>query len=294
MISPALGMLFGLINTASIHVAKSMQRHGINTLRWRALPEGDRSRKHAVIYIIGVVVNNVSAIWLILANRFSAPAYATGMFGIGLVLMLLYSSIVLGERVHWLNYIGALLVIVGTAAFSVHALQAAPITSVLDPRRVGLFCLFYFVPAGVLVFLGVRSGRKHLMGFSFGLLTGSLASIDPVLKSIGQTAGGVAGFVPSVGWGWIPFLLSFPLALGAFAFSQYAFYRGATASDTVSAHTSFYVLVPVVVQIIALPGYRVTPVLAAGIATIVVGIGLLQRRRTAVDVAQDPDQEVST
>ena len=288
MISPALGMLFGLLNTSAIHVAKSMQRHGINTLRWRSLSREERSGKHAVIYLVGVVVNNTSSVWLILANRFAAPAYATGMFGLGLVLLLFYSSVVLGERVHWVNYVGAVLVVVGTAAFSLHAIGGSQVQAMLDPRAVALFCALYFLPVGALVFLGVRTGRRHLMGFSFGLMTGSMASIDPVLKSIGQTAGGAASILPAVSWGWIPFVLSFPLGIGAFFLSQYAFYRGATASDTVSAHSSLYVLLPVVVQIVALPGYRVTPVLIIGIAAIVTGIGLMQRRRAPVEIP-DPD-----
>ena len=284
MISPALGMLFGFINTASIHLAKSMQRHGINTVRWRSTPRAERSGKHAVIYVAGVIINNLSAIWLILANRFAAPAYATGMFGLGLVLLLLYSSLVLGESVHWVNFAGAGLVILGTGAFSLHALTSDQAASgVFDAAAVGIFAALWFVPATTLLLVSLRAHHRHLQGFSFGVLTGSMASLDPVLKAIGQTAGGTATILPSVAWGWIPFLLSFPLGIIAFLLSQYAFYRGASASDTVPAHSSFYVLVPVVVQIVALPGYRITPLLSSGIAAIVVGIALMQRRRTPLE-----------
>ena len=74
-----------------------MQRQGIGTLRWRRVSKDKRSPKRAAICIAGVLLNQSTPVWLILANRFSAPAYATGVFGLGLVLLLAYSSFILEE-----------------------------------------------------------------------------------------------------------------------------------------------------------------------------------------------------
>jgi hypothetical protein len=280
--SPALGLLFGLINTTSLHIAKGMQRHGINTLRWKRLKKEERSGKHAAIYIAGVMLNNSTPLWLILANRFSTPAYATGMFGVGLVLLLVYSSVILKEPVAPVNYIGAVVVMAGTILFSVHSLQMGSLdVSLMDSRAVTWFIAIYVILAGLGLLAGFRSKNGRVIALTFGLYAGGAACLDPILKAIGQNASGTATLFPAAAWGWIPFGLSFLLGTSAFITVQIAFLRGARASVFVPFQSSLYVLVPVVVQLIALPGYVATPILVGGIACIVVGIVLMQVKRDA-------------
>lgn len=282
MTSPALGMLFGFINTATLHLAKGMQRHGIETLRWRSTPKAERSGGRAAIYVIGVVLNNMTAVWLVLANRFAPPAYATGMFGLGLVVLLFYSHVVLGEPVRGLNYAGAVIIMAGTALFAVHAAGSREIEMAhFDPLTVGLFSTVYVVATVGFVVFVQRSGRRVLLALAFGLLAGGMASLDPVLKAVGQSAAGESTVVPMVAWGWIPFLASFLLGGAAFVSVQYAFLKGADASAMIPIQSSVYVLVPVVVQLIALPGYRVTAMLVAGVVMILAGIVLTQTGRKA-------------
>jgi hypothetical protein len=273
-------MLFGFVNTATLHLAKGLQRHGIETLRWRTLSRRDRSPGRAVIYVIGVILNNLAAIWIILANRFAAPAYATGMFGLGLVVLLLYSHFVLDEPVAPVNYLGCVFVVLGTALFGADALQNGRIdASRLEPWTVAIFAGAYILVAALFVVFVVKSRRGVLLSLAFGMLTGGMGSLDPVLKALGQNAGGVASVVPLVGWGWIPFGLSFLLGTGAFFNVQYAFLKGADASAMVPVQTSVYVLVPVAVQLVALPGYDLTLLLSLGIVMILSGIVLTQTGR---------------
>jgi len=278
--SPALGMLFGLINTTTLHLAKGLQRQGIDTLRWRSQPRSERSPARAAIYVAGVVLNNLTAVWIVLANRFAAPAYATGMFGLGLVMLLLYSHFVLGEPVVPLNYAGALAVVAGTALFAIHAFARGRIdVSAFHAPSVAIFSAVYVAVGAVFVGFALRGGSRILLAVSVGLFAGGMASLDPVLKALGQNAGteiGRAGIIPAANWGWIPYGLSFVLGTVAFFTVQYAFLRGADASAMVPIHSSAYVLVPVVVQLIALPGYTAGPALVAGMVLIVVGIGLTQ------------------
>ncbi|MFW5689914.1 MAG: hypothetical protein ACOC1U_10105 [Spirochaetota bacterium] len=283
MTSPGLGMLFGFINTTTLHLAKGMQRQGIETLRWRSTPRHDRSKGKAAIYVIGVILNNMAAVWIILANRFAAPAYATGMFGLGLVVLLLYSHFLLDEPVRPINYVGAALVIVGTAVFALHALRNRSVqTARFDPIVVGIFAASFVLAAFIVVVFAMRSGRPFRIALAFGIFAGGLGSLDPVLKSLGQTAGLTAGIIPTAAWGWIPFGISFLFGTTAFFSVQYAFYHGADASAMVPVQTSVYVLTPVVVQIIALPGYQLTLSLTAGIAIILLGIVLTQMGRRAI------------
>ena len=277
MTSPGLGMLFGLLNTTALHVAKGMQQHGIQTLKWRSTPREERSGKRAVIYLIGVVLNNTSPIWLILANRFAAPAYATGMFGVGLVLLLLYSHFVLREEVAPINYAGAGLIVAGTVLFALHASRNAELDlSAMSPVTVTVFTIAFFLSTGVVALLSLR--RRTALGLSaaFGLFAGGIGSLDPVLKAVGQHAGGAATFFPSVAWGWVPFVFSFGLGVLAFISVQFAFHHGAIARSMVPVQTSTYVLVPVLVQLLALPGYMANSLLILAVAVLLVGIACTQ------------------
>lgn len=292
MTSPALGLLFGFINTTSLHLAKGMQRHGINTLRWRKLPVEERNGKHAFIYIVGFILNNSTPVWIVLANRFAAPAYATGMFGVGLVLLLIYSSTVLKERVRAINYAGAALVVLGTGLFSLHAVRSGDIdVSLMDSRTVSIFIIIYMAIASVAMLAAIRSRNSRRVALSFGAFAGGAACLDPILKSIGQHASGTASILPTELAGWLPFGLSFVLGVSAFITVQAAFLRGAEASIFVPLQSSIYILVPVIVQLIALPGYTATPVLVAGMACILAGIALTQLwRSNAAAVPEIPPE----
>jgi multidrug transporter EmrE-like cation transporter len=285
--SPALGLLFGFLNTAALHVAKGMQQQGINALRWRRLPAELRHGRTLWIYIAGVVLNNSAPVWLILTNRFAAPAYATGMFGIGIVLLLIYSVMILGERVSALNFAGAAIVVVGTVLFGVHAIRLGDVDLSAIQRETVIQFILIFLGLGIFaVAAAFRLRSPVAASFAFAFYAGGAACLDPFLKAIGQTAAGTATLLP-VGWaGWLPFLFSFALGSSAFVVVQVAFLRGARASVFVPFQSIIYVLVPVVLQLIALPGYRASAVLVVGVVFILAGIVLMQvGRRTPSPLA---------
>lgn len=279
MTSPLLGLLFGFLNTTTIHLAKGLQRQGIRTLKWFRQARHERSVRHALIYVVGVILNNTTVVWVLLTNRFAAPAYVSGMFGLGLVVLLIYSRVVLRETVIRLNYLGAVLVVFGTMAFGYVSLNNTDIdVSLMSPRALGIFAGSFFVIAVVFLVLANRSSRAQLKGIAFGLIAGGVGGLDPVLKGLGQYAGGMGTLLPDVGWGWIPFGLSFVFGTTAFLTVQFGFHRGADASVLGPMHSSTYVLIPVISQLICLPGYNTTPMLITGILLIVVGIIFIQYR----------------
>ena len=68
------------------------------------------------------------------------PPSARGMFGFGLVVLLLYSRFVLHEQVVVINYAGATLVLVGTLAFGYVSLTYTDIdVSAMRPATIGIF-----------------------------------------------------------------------------------------------------------------------------------------------------------
>ena len=279
MTSPLLGLFFGFLNTTTIHLAKGLQRQGIRTLKWFRQAKHERSVRHAMIYIVGVILNNSTIVWVLLTNRYAAPAYISGMFGLGLVVLLVYSRVVLHEPVVLPNYVGAVLVVLGTLAFGYVSLTNPDIdVSLMSPRAVGIFAGSFFIIAVALLVLANKSSRAQLKGMAFGLIAGGLGGLDPVLKGLGQHAGGLGTILPDIAWGWIPFGISFIFGTTAFLTVQLGFHRGADASVLVPMHSCTYVLIPVISQLVCLPGYDATPMLITGVTLIVWGIVLIQRR----------------
>lgn len=279
MSSPALGLLFGVVNSVSLHLAKGLQRLGIGALRVPRASRTAADRGRLLVYIAGVVVNNAAPVWIILANRFAPPAYATSMFGVGLIALMLYSRRALGEPVTAANLAGSIGVLVGTILFALSALSAPPVAlTSLIRSRVWLSLPAFVGVFGTFVILSICSRRLHAMSIAFGIFAGGLASFDPILKALGQGSGGAPSFFPGAAWGWLPFLVSFLLGSGAFFCTQIAFYRRADASLLVPAHSSMFVLTPLLVTAVAHPGFHFAPLQIAGIGFIVVGMVLSESR----------------
>ena len=86
--SVILGLIFGIINTLTLHLAKAMERHGIEIFsRKKSFKE---KGKKPLIYIIGFILNNTIFIWQILGTTFASAAVFSSVFGLGLILLMIY------------------------------------------------------------------------------------------------------------------------------------------------------------------------------------------------------------
>jgi uncharacterized membrane protein len=112
--------------------------------------------------------------------------------------------------------------------------------------------------------------------------------LDPIFKATGQSSGGQTTLLPSTPAGWVIFLLSFLCGFFAFTFTQWGFARKAQASVLVPCYNSLYVVFPIIIQMIALPGFITTGYTFVGVIMIVIGIVLMQIFKKATNPHGSP------
>ncbi len=275
-------MLFGVLGTVLFHVGKSMQKQGIailGILRKKYLVRDGtvmlrrRDEHDGLIYLCGIILNNTIALWIMLSNLFAPSSYFTSMFGVGLIALLLYSRIVLHETITGGKFFGMLLIAVGTFMLGMEGLHRKRITMAeIDTEMVAMVISLYIAAAVLFMIVAYASGRGRRIALATGIFTGGLASLDPVLKGIGQHYGGGIGLVPSTAIGWVPFAASFIFSTASFIIAQLGFARNAPLTVQVSTSTSVYICFPVVILGLALPGYMVTRITLLGLFIEICGI----------------------
>jgi hypothetical protein len=279
-----IAMAFGLIGTIVFHISKGMQQHGIEILKHishillkKTKPGTLYLKKKTIIYTSGVFLNNTVGIWIILANRFAPASYYTSMYGVGLIALMIYSSKILKDDLNRSEYIGSALVVIGTLVLGIEGVFRKNVipSAINEMTVVYLTIIFFAVSIGMLLFVFNRKSSLHI-GIAFGIITGGCASLDPIYKYIGQSLGGSSRFLPHTTVGIIFFIISFIFTTGAFLMTQYAFSKHAQATVLVSIQNCIYVILPIIIQAIALNGFIVTVFTIFGMIMVTSGIIIMR------------------
>ena len=308
-----IAIFWGVWSTILLHLSKAMERHGIeifDQIRVKIKNEGseavvtvdvkvdtevnaniytevdivaevdEKSVKKPTIYIIGLIINNLTPIWAMLATMNGQPStYFTSMFGIGLIALMFYSTKILHETINKIEYVGVFLLICGAMVIGVESIGRPDISSQIATINLSLI----FIIIGIIILIGIigvysaiKTKKPLIIGVFFGLFAGACGSLDPTLKGIGQTFGGEAGFLPSTGIGWVVFLISFGAGTIAFTFTQWGFAKKADASVLVPCYNSMYIIIPQIIYVIAIPEYLFYPTTYFGLGLTILGIILMQ------------------
>jgi uncharacterized membrane protein len=278
-----LVIVLGILSTTQLHLAKAMQRQGIEVfdrIQARLKRTGEElpgdARKPA-IYVVGVALNQLEFIYPILAQPYGPPALFTSMFGMGLVALMFYAALVMKESIGRLEVIGSGLIVAGTLTVGVENLWRQDYDRFQMDVGAMLTALLIVLGLAILAMVLVyKRGSMNQIGLAFGLSAGALGGLDPFLKGVGQNLGGTPGFLPRTVPGMILFLSSFVIGFLAFATTQVGFARKARASVLVPAYDSAYVVLPVLLQLLLLPSYRLYWTTVLGIGSIVLGIMLMR------------------
>lgn len=279
-----VAILMGLVNTLTMNLAKGMQRHGIvifdrkNKQNVETAQSGENKAKKPAIYIIGVIINQLPFIWIMISNIFAPYTYFTSMYGVGLVLLLWYSHKFLKESITKRKIIGAIILIIGTIILGVDGIIRPELNmSDISVLSSSIFIGVMIILAVIFVPLSVKTKNPYVIGITFGIIGGSFQSFDAVIKGIGQSFGVEnAGFFPSNLIGWIIFLTSFLSGTFSFLLSQFGFSKKTDASVQVPTTNSSFIVTPILIQLISLPGYNITVLMVMGVVLVVVGIVLMQ------------------
>ena len=287
MTNPAIATIYGIVGSALFNISKGMQRQGIDAVASlfpgkRGRPEGKRrprSAKHVALYATGFVLNNSLGFFAILANRYAPSSYFTSMFGLGIIALMLYARFVLKEPLHPFQYAGAVVLALGTLILGYDGIVREKMTMArIHLPTAGIVIGASLLLGMVILICAHRTRSLLVLGAVFGLVIGFVASLDPILKGIGQNFGQGERFLPSRSLGWIIFLASFIFATLSFIASQWIFSRGVRASVLVPSQNFAYIVFPIVLQAISLPGFNVSGLTASGLIITSLGIFVMQAK----------------
>ncbi|MFW9903622.1 MAG: hypothetical protein ACFFFH_04770 [Candidatus Thorarchaeota archaeon] len=279
---PILAMFFGLVLTVQLHIAKGMEKRGIEVfdqikvrLKKEENPVG--SKEKPLVYTVGMILHNTVFIWQILGTSFGLASNVTSMFGMGLIVLMLYSSKILKEDISKIEYIGASILIVGTVIIGIENLNQSTLERGSINTAIALILIVVFIISGlVLVIYAINQKNPLIVGVSFGLYAGGLGSFDPIFKELGITFGGGSEVAPIYTVGWILYAISFIIGFIALLFTQWGFARKAKASVLVPVYNSVYVTLPIILQLFTIPGYVPSLITVFGVVITIIGITMMQ------------------
>jgi len=272
--SVAIGLLFGIINTLVLHLAKSMERQGIEIFsRKKSFKE---KGKKPLIYIIGFALNNTVFIWQIIGTSFASAAVFSSVFGLGLILLMFYSHYILHEEISKSKLVGAITIIIGiTMVGFFYIIEPQPIRNII---YMNFFILIIIIIVLFSILIGFSWKTKIAVAFIFGSVAGTLGGTDNVLKRIGLSSSNLievfAGLLRLEIDSFI-FLFSFLSGFFAMILTQIGFAKGADASRLVPMYNSLYIAAPVVFELIIVQGAIVSIGIILSIIIIIVGVFLM-------------------
>jgi hypothetical protein len=277
-------ILLGIASTTQTHMAKALERQGIETvdlIRARFQRSGagieGRARK-PLIYGLGLALNYTTFIYhLFVTPLGGTTALYTSMYGIGLVVLLPYTTWVMKERISRLELAGVVTILFGTLIIGIDGISRPPLDmGTMDLGRTVAAVVALLGVSLLLILAGLRNGTPNAIGLAFGLGAGTCGSLDPLLKGVGQTAGGGGLFTPGSVGGWVVLASSFLIGWLSWWITQWGFYRRARANVLVPAFNCTYIAVPVALQALLLPGYAIYWTTYLGLGLIMAGFACMR------------------
>jgi drug/metabolite transporter (DMT)-like permease len=282
-----LGLLFGIISTSVLHLAKAMERHGIEVFSRKK--SFKQKGKKPMIYIIGFILNNTIMVWQIIGMTFASAAVFSSVFGLGLIILMIYSHYILKEEIQQIELIGAIFILIGTTSSGIfYIFEKNP------PNQTVNYINFYVLLATIFLifFLLVTFSLKTHIGIAviFGIVAGTLGGIDNIFKRLGLTTGNFieafAGVFRLEPLSFI-FLLSFLIGFLAFFFTQLGFAKGADASKLVPMYNSLYIISPIVIEFVIIRNMKISIGIVVSVIIIVIGIFLMNLFKRPVELKKN-------
>lgn len=272
-----IAVTIGICGSSVIHISKGLMKLGIQRMGDHSPYSQSHSRgiRTRLVYVTGVLLNFSAPLWIMAANLFAAPVVYSSMYASGLLSLLLFSRFVLHERLVAAQIAGAAIIAVGTAilALAEYSQQSPALT--MGRLTPVLVIVFVWLTGSMLVALTSRRVRISIQEVWFGVAAGGFAALDAVLKGIAQRSGGTALLVPSDTAALLVLIGSFGIAAMAFVFIQWSYIRHCRASMMGIAYDLSFVMVPVLVFALSVPGYRVNVWTVGGLGILFLGVLVL-------------------
>ncbi len=145
-----------------------------------------------------MLVNNLIFLLVLWATQGGTPAtYYTSMFGVGLIVLMVYSAVILKEHIRWNGYVGSIILLLGTLIVGIQSWNEPALqNSNLNYTTIWIIFLVWVAVGIIAIIITYKKGGLIATGLVFGIFTGAVASLDPVLKAISQSYGNSSGYFP--------------------------------------------------------------------------------------------------
>lgn len=274
-------IFLGVVNTSLLHLAKAMQKHGIN--RHHQWQEDGIDKRISVIYLVGLFLNQTPLIWGTLAGKYGSTELFTSMFPLGLIILVLYANLILKEPITANEILGIFIVIVGIGFISYENLYRIKSDYLIDTSITFTLIMIILAFSIILILFGFKTKKNALITLIFGFCAGGLGSLDPVLKSSGIQINNTGNIFPNNVIGWVFYLLSFLFGFLSVFLTQIGFRKGARASVLVPFSSIGYVVLPLLLQQLTIPGFSLGLLSHSGIILTLCGTILLGQAYEKID-----------
>jgi drug/metabolite transporter (DMT)-like permease len=251
-----------------------MERHGIEIFsKKKSFKE---KGKKPLIYIVGFALNNTIFIWQILGTTFASAAVFSSVFGLGLILLMIYSHYILHEELHKNEFIGAVLIIIGTTSVGIFFVIEPEINGPINYLNFFILILVLIILFTIFIAFSWKTGIA--IAFIFGAVAGTLGGTDNVLKRMGLSSSNFFEALAGIFWLELDsfiFLFSFLAGFFALILTQIGFAKGAKASRLVPMYNSLYIAAPVIFELIIVEGASISIGIIISIIVIIIGVFLM-------------------
>ena len=199
---PGLGLLIGLLSYTLLYLGKGVQKYAVEGIK----ETGSLKSKHSGTWILGTVMTGLPVFIQWAALYFAPVRLIAPLEGFGLMVLLAFSVIVLGERPGPVAFAGVVAIAAGTAFIaSFSAASASPEGPALDnqwTRNILRIFLPLLAAEGAWIAVSLR-GKLPLLGVAFGIAAGTMMAFQTLAKRISAVPGaavpaGIAAIVFAV------------------------------------------------------------------------------------------------
>ena len=264
-----IAILLGIIGSTTIHLSQGLMRLGV--ARRQASPTSQLDRT----YILGLALNLTAPFWVILANRYAPTIFFTSMYAIGLIPLLLFSCVKLGESLKARHIVGAILLTAGAASLAIE--QGTRTRIPMFEVQIWIISLVgaAWLLGAPVVAIAVRRGCYIRTDLVFGFLGGGFLALDSIFKGVAQAGPEGSDFLPQSPQSWALFLLSFLGAIGALGMTLWAHHSRYRASVVIAGYDMAYVSLPYLLVPFAALQLQMSLVDFLGMALLVSGTWLI-------------------
>ena len=279
---PILAMLFAGIANIMMSLGAVLQKVGADDA-----PEiGKAPVKETIMgfiknktWLLGVLLALMGFPILLLAFNFGGLIYTQPMVSAGILSIVLYSLIILKEKVSLTEMIGVVLIIIGPILIAYGSLDITSETPTISPIVSIIFYIIVYVIIIVLLFISKtirEKGKKKAVTFAFitGIFMGTAA---------------FSGRLSALYTGLTSLFFVFMLAgnFGVGTISSQIMYQQGRAVITLTISNFFNIMLPVIAGIIVL-SEKINLILSIGVIGIIIGCILVSKIQSGVATSEHP------